>query len=141
MDTLYSILVLAASIAVWFFNSKVLCPKLIEPIRKYPYTKFEKCDPPLGSINGIGFRLFQGGRAEFSTNSEAWYLFFCFLVPLFPIGCYRATQVSSNGRSQSYKIFGHEKWRFWEVICIYISSFAWAAGVISAICLIVSFFE
>ena len=140
MNTLYSALVLIASIGVWFLNSKLIC-KLIEPIREYPYTKFEKCYPPLGTGNGIGFRLYCGGRTEFSTTSQAWYLYFCFLIPLFPIGCYRATQVSSSGRSQSYRIYGHEKWRFWEVVYIYLSSYAWVAGVISALCLIFSFFD
>lgn len=139
MDTLYSALVLIASIGVWFLNSKLIC-KLIEPMREYPYTKFEKCNPPLGSVNGIGFSLYCGGRTEFSTNSQAWYLYFCFLIPLFPIGCYRATLVSSSGRSESYRIYGHEKWRFWEVVYIYLSSYALIAGVISALCLIFSFF-
>lgn len=139
MDTLYSALVLIASIGVWFLNSKLIC-KLIEPMREYPYTKFEKCNPPLGSVNGIGFNLYCGGRTEFSTNSQAWYLYFCFLIPLFPIGCYRATLVSSSGRSESYRIYGHEKWRFWEVVYIYLSSYALVAGVISALCLIFSFF-
>ena len=141
MYTLYSALVLAASIGIWFINSKLISPKLIEPIRKYPYTKFEKCNPPLGSVNGIGFRLLRGGRTEFSTNSQAWYLFFCVIIPLFPIGCYRATQVSSNSRGQSYRIYGHEKWRFWEIVSIYISSFAWVAGIISALCMFFSFFD
>ena len=141
MDTLYCVLALVICVAVWFFNTKVICNKLVEPVRKYPFTKFEKCDPPLGSINGIGFRLFGSGRVDYSTGSEAWYLFFCFLVPLFPVGCYRATEVSSSGRSTSYRIFGHEKWRFWEVVSIYISTYTWFAGFISVICLIVSFFE
>lgn len=141
MDTLYAVISLLICIVIWFLNSKFIGNKLIEPVRKYPYTKFEKCDPPLGSINGIGFRLFCGGRADLGTSSEAWYLFFCFIIPLFPIGCYRATEVSSSGRSQSYRIYGHEKWRFWEVIYIYISSLSWFAGFISLICLIASFFE
>ena len=77
MDTLYSALVLIASIGVWFLNSKLIC-KLIEPIREYPYTKFEKCNPPLGTGNGIGFRLYCGGRTEFSTNSQACIYTFAF---------------------------------------------------------------
>ena len=141
MDTLYSAIVLLVSIGAWFLNSKIIVNKLIEPIREYPYTKFEKCNPPLGTGNGIGFRLFYGGRTDFGTSSEAWYLFFCFLIPLFPVGCYRATQVSSQRKCESYKIYGHEKWRFWEVISIYLSSYAWIAGIISFICLISSFFN
>ena len=97
-------------------NEKFLANKLIEPVRNFPYTKFEKCDPPLGTMNGIGFRLYCGGRYDYDTNSQAWYLFFCFIIPLFPIGCYRATEVSSSGKGSSYRIYGHDKWRFWEVI-------------------------
>ncbi|MDO4735776.1 MAG: hypothetical protein Q4B21_02010 [Bacteroidia bacterium] len=140
MGTLYSAIGLITCIVVWFLNSKFISDKLIEPIRKYPYTKFEKCNPPLGTMNGIGFTLYCGGRFDYNTNSQAWYLFFCFLIPLFPIGCYRATEVDSSGRGRSYKIYGHDKWRFWEVISIYISSFAWIGGVISIIALIASFF-
>lgn len=141
MSTLYSAICLVCCVGVWILNSKLISNKFVEPVRKTPYNDFEKCDPVLGSINGIGFRLFCGGRADLGTNSEAWYLFFCFLIPLFPISCYRATEVSNSGRSQSYRIFGHESWRFWEIISIYISSLSWFVGFISLICLIISFFE
>ena len=127
-------------VAVWFLNSRVLAVKLIEPYRKYPYTKFEKCDPPLGIVNGIGFNLICGGRYEAQTASDAYYLFFSFFIPLIPLGCYRSQEVSSSGRGSSYRIYGHEKWRFWEVISIYISGISWFIGFICLISFIFSFF-
>lgn len=139
MDTIYFLLGTLGCIIMWFFNLKFI-DKFIEPIRKYPYTKFKNCNPPLGTGNGIGFVLYQGGRKEFSTNSEAWYLFFCFIIPLFPVGCYRATQISS-GRRSSYKIYGHEKWKFWEVISIYLAAYSWIGGIICIIGFIASFFD
>ena len=141
MDTLYSIISIACCVVVWILNSKFIEGKLVETMRQTPYIDFQECDPPLGSINGIGFRLFCGGRTDLNTNSQAWYLFFCFIIPLFPVSCYRATHVASSGRSESYKIFGPEEWRFWEIVSIYITSFAWIVGFISVICLIVSLFE
>lgn len=140
METLYFFIGLAVCVGLWFFNEKFLANKLIEPVRNFPYTKFEKCNPPLGTMNGIGFRLYCGGRYDYDTNSQAWYLFFCFIIPLFPIGCYRATEVSSSGKGSSYRIYGHDKWRFWEVILIYLSSYAWIGGVICLIGFIASFF-
>ena len=60
---------------------------MIEPIRQWPYTKFEKCDPPLGTINGIGITLCGGwGRYDPDTNSTVYYLFFSFVIPLIPMG-------------------------------------------------------
>jgi hypothetical protein len=140
MESFYSLLGLILCVALWFFNRKILANKLIEPYRKYPYTKFEKCAPPLGTVNGIGFNLICGGRYEHQTESEAYYLFFSLLIPLIPIGCYRAKEVNSSHRGNSYRIYGHEKWRFWEVFSIYISGISWCVGFICLISLIFSFF-
>lgn len=142
MNILYPFLFLVAFVGLWFFNSKILIPKMIEPIRQWPYTKFEKCDPPLGTINGIGFTLCGGwGRYDPDTNSTVYYLFFSFFIPLIPMGCYRATQVGESGKSTQYQIYGHDKWRFWEIIAIYLSSISWVGGIISLIALIASFFD
>lgn len=141
MDILYCLLALAGFVGLWFFNDKVIVEKFIEPTRQYPYTKFEKCDPPLGTANGIGFTLYGTGRYDYNTGSTAHYLFFCFFIPLLPLGCYRAQMVGSKGRSTQYRIFGHEKWRFWEVISIYLSTYSWIGGIISIIALICTFFD
>ena len=115
---------------------------MIEPIRQWPYTKFEKCDPMLGTINGIGFSLCGGwGRYDQETNSTVYYLFFSFFIPLIPLGCYRATEVGQSGKSTHYQIYGRDKWRFWEVMAVYLSGISWIGGVVSLIALIASFFE
>lgn len=142
MEVLYCLLALAGFVGLWFLTTRFFNEKLIEPIRKWPYTKFEKCDPPLGTINGIGFSLCGGsGRFDYDTNSTAHYLFFCFFIPLIPLGCYRAQEVANSGKGSSYRIFGHEKWIFWEVIQIYLTSIAWAGGVISLICAVCAIFD
>ncbi len=109
---------------LYFLNKKILIKKFIEPTRNTPYTDFKKCNPPLWTINLIGFRLFQGGRYDYDTNSYSFYLFFCCILPLFPVRCYRATEVSDSGEGTSYMIYGHEQWRFWEIILFYISVYA-----------------
>ena len=43
MAIVYCLLAVAGFVGLWFFNSRVICDKLVEPVRKYPYTKFEKC--------------------------------------------------------------------------------------------------
>lgn len=141
MSIVYCLLAVAGFVGLWFFNSRVICDKFVEPIRKYPYTKFEKCDPPLGTMNGIGFTLYETGRLDYNTMSSAHYLFFCFIIPLFPVGCYRAQTLGSKGRSTQYRIFGHEKWRFWEVVSIYLGVYSRIGGIISIIALICSFFD
>lgn len=55
--------------------------KFIETVRKWPYTKFEKCDPMLGTINGIGLSLCGGsGRYDYSTSSTISFSVFSFLL-------------------------------------------------------------
>jgi hypothetical protein len=142
MDTVYCFLSLVAFVGLWFLNSKIIIPRMIEPIRQWPYTKFEKCDPMLGTINGIGCSLYGGwGRYDPGTNSTAYYLFFSFIIPLIPLGCYRATQVGEDGNNTQYQIYGHDKWRFWEIFAVYISSISWVGGIISLLFLIVSIFD
>lgn len=136
MNIVYCLSALAGFVGLWFFNLKVISEKLIEPTREYTYTKFKKCDPPLGTINGIGFNLYEGGRLDYATMSTAHYLFFCFIIPLFPIGCYRAQMTESSGKSTQYRIYGHDKWRFWEVVSIYLATYSWIGGIISIIALI-----
>ena len=136
MEIVYCLCCIALFVGLWFFNDKVICNKLVEPYRKYPYTKFEKCNPPLGTMNGIGFTLYEGGRFDIHTMSSSHYLFFCLLIPLFPVDCYRAQMIGSSGKSTRYKIFGHEKWRFWEVFSIYLRAYSWLGGIISVIALI-----
>ena len=142
MDILWCILALAGFIVLGVLNNRVLAPRVIKPEPGKAYTRFEKCDPPLGTFNGIGSSLYDsGGRLDFNTGSTAQYLFFCFFIPLFPCGCYRARIVGSSGKSTQYQIFGHERWSFWEFFTIYIRSIAWVGGVISVIALLVTIFN
>ena len=144
MGIVYLLLALVVSVSLWFLDKNVISKKLIESTRKYPYTKFEVCNPPLGTFNGIGFTLMRGGRHDFGTNSQAWYLFFVILfIPIFPVGCCRATQVDSSGKGNSYRIYGYEKWSIWEVLSIYINSYIYIVGVallLMLIFFIISFF-
>ena len=142
MNTVYCLIFLVAFVGLWFFNSKIIIQRLIEPVRQWPYTKFEKCDPTLGTINGIGCTLCGGwGRYDPNTNSTVYYHFFSFIIPLIPLGCYRATKIGESGNSTEYQIYGHDKWRFWEVIAVYLSSISWVGGIFSLLCLIISFFD
>lgn len=132
---------LITCIGLWFFNMHIINDKLIEQIRKYPYTKYEKCNPLLGTGNGIGFVLLNStGRYDYNSNSTAWYLFFSIIIPIIPIGCYRASEVGRKGNSTQYKIYGHEKWKFWEVVSIYLGTYTWIAGIIFIIAIICEFF-
>lgn len=141
MEQIYILLIIAASVGLWFLNEKVIVPKLVEPYSHEPYTRFEKCKPFLGTANGIGLTLGGGwGRYDAITDSSVYYLFLTIFVPLIPIACYRASEVEPGSKHRQYRIYGHEKWRFGEIVVIYISSLAWAAGSISILCLIISFF-
>ena len=145
MDTLYCLLFFVGFIGLWFINSKIIIPKMIEPLRQWPYTNFEKCDPSLGTVNGIGCTLCGGwGRYDPDTDSTVFYQFFSFIIPLIPLGCYRASevrQIRESYGSTEYRIYGHEKWNFWEVLAIYLNSISWVGGIISLLALVSSIFD
>lgn len=96
-------------------------------------------NPPLSTINTIGFNLYGDFRTDINGSSVK-YLFICLFFPLFPIGCYRARQESpmkymgrqgvAQVRETKYKIFGTEKWNIVEVLLIYIVTIAIVIGLL-----------
>lgn len=121
-------------VGLWFLNSKVVIPRLVEPFVSKPYNAFEKCNPVLSSVNGVGFTLRGGfGRYDGATDSSVYYLFFSILIPLIPIKCYRATELDAG---RQYRIYGHESWRFWEIVAVYLSTIS-GVGIIVCVLLIV----
>lgn len=99
-------------------------------------------NPPLSTINTIGFNLYGNFRADIN-GSTVKYLFFCIFFPLFPIGCYRATEGASKylGRQgvaqvtkTKYTIYGTEKWNVVEVLVIYLITIS-----LVIVCLIIYF--
>lgn len=93
----------------------------------------------MGTINGFGktlcgnlfdFRSHMSSPSDYRfhslVSSNVKYLFFTiFFIPVIPLGCYRVDtgvyhqQVSRKRQVTSYRIYGTEKWVFWEVISIY----------------------
>lgn len=140
MGILGSLVCIVGCIIVTIINFKFIFCNLIEDKRLSPFKDFRLCDPPLWIRNGIGFTLYRGGRKDMiyskcgdytkTSISYSYYLFFCILLPIFPIGCYRASEVNLPrrwGQGQSYRIYGREKWKFWEVVYIYINVLAGVA--------------
>ena len=84
---------------------------------------------PLSTINAIGFNLYGNYRFDIINGSSVKYMFFCVLLPLFPVGCYRAVEgewkrLGRQGAAQvsktKYSIYGTEKWSLVEVLIIYL---------------------
>lgn len=133
---------LALSIGLWHFNDKVIVPRLVEPYLAEPYDAYEKCSPILGSVNGIGFTLCGGyGRYDGLTGSSVYYLFFSFFIPLIPLKCYRARELDGSGRQRQYRIFGHESWRFGEIVVVYVSAIAWLGGALSVLAIFLQWLD
>lgn len=77
----------------------------------------------LSTINNIGYRFYGDFRRD-TNGSTVKYLFFCFFFPLFPIGCYRATEGPTEFHVKhddtKYIIYGTEKWNVLEILIIYL---------------------
>jgi len=97
----------------------------------------------LGTMNGIGTSLYGYFRPD--GLSYVTYEFLCFFIPLIPVGCYRVEQgMTTQGykkTSTSYRFYGSEKWRFTEVINIYLTAFGVIAMIIGGLCMIFTVFE
>lgn len=84
--------------------------------------------PSLFTLNGCG-TCFRG----FFRNQGTVYVTYQFLclmfIPIIPIGCYL---VSDEG-DDKYKVYGGTKWRFFEIIAIYLQWFGWLGVIASTI--------
>lgn len=101
----------------------------------------------LQTWNGCGLSFYGEYRVDLRNSSHARYLCFClFSIPIIPIGCYRVgmgdfQRVNYKQTVQNYKIYGSEKWRFWECVSIYIIGIATVFILIGVINLLVALFK
>lgn len=104
-------------------------------------------DVTLMQVNGTGLGFI--GEYRFDNGTHATYHFLTFFnFPIIPFGCYRVktgqfTRISRKRSTQGYTIYGTERWKFSEVLRIYVLStvaLAIFVGVISLISLICSLF-
>lgn len=97
----------------------------------------------LGTTNGIGSTLLGGFRSY--NDSLVFYDFICLIIPLFPIGCYRAVpgETSKKGKttSTSYRFYGSEKMKGLEILQIYMVSLGWLPFAFGILSMIISIFE
>ena len=87
--------------------------------------------PELSTWNLIGTTC-QGSYREVG-GTHVSYVFFTFIFPLIPFGCYRVKEGPSINphrdgavwkSSTSYSVYGSEKWNFLEVLHVYLSSWS-----------------
>ena len=89
----------------------------------------------LGTIMGIGTNLL--GFFHFRELENTWvsYSFFCFILPLFPVGCYRVRKEGSSygalGTKVEWAIFGSEKGNVLEVATIYLHFYGFLIWLVS----------
>lgn len=110
--------------------------------------RYDGKHPPniLQTWNGIGFSFYGKFRGDLKTSSYARYLCFCiFSVPIIPIGCYRVEygefqRISHKQEVQNYKVYGSEKWRFWECVSIYLLGITIVFALIGVIKLLEALF-
>lgn len=141
-NIIYYSLGILVCIGLWFLNAHIIDEKFIESRLKEPYKRFEKCDPILGTGNGIGLVLMNShARYDDYTDTTVWYLYISLFIPILPIGCYRAKEIGSKGKTTRYKIYGHEKWRFFEILSIYLSAYSFIAGFILILAIICEIFS
>ena len=71
----------------------------------------------LGRVLGIGVVII--GKWRKYADTYVGYTFFTFILPLFPIGCYRYKIVKTELNSITYNFYGSEEWSKKELFCIY----------------------
>ena len=110
--------------------------------RYKPRYNGKSTDIPLGTGNGIGLHFLGDYRHDYISDGStnvSYYFFVFFFLPIIPLGCYRiqegSTYSPSHHRSTTrYKIYGTEKWKFTEVVTIYLKTW----GALIAVLLIFS---
>lgn len=109
------------------------------------YNGIDTDKPVLYSWNNIGFSLLGDFRYDLMNNSRVKYYFFCVVIPVFPLGCYRVNEglTTDLGRKGAfresktdYTIYGTEKWSALEVLSIYLIGIAGvsAFGIVVELC-------
>ena len=121
---------LLGAIACFLFINFVIKP-ILERITKKnpPLYNGEKPDTDFESWNGIGIILLGEFRKDQQNDSIVKYSFFSLFVPLIPLQCYRVKEVYNESfgggyiqeHKSKYKIYGTEKWNFWEVCLTYLN--------------------
>lgn len=89
----------------------------------------------LFSFLGIGQRMFGAFKYREIEGTHVSYTFFCFILPLFPTGCYRVRLLSEGIRTQEWTIYGSERINSLEILNIYLQFYGLLIWVL---CLIFS---
>ena len=90
----------------------------------------------LGRVLGIGVLMI--GRWRKYADTYVGYSFIIFVLPLFPLGCYRYKIVKTDLNSITYNFYWSEEWSGKEVFCIYSYFYG---GIIWSISLIIQLFQ
>lgn len=137
-DLIIWIIILVVCIALFLINHFYVFRKISSMVLCDSDTTYKKCSPALGTGNGLGISLFEGGRYDEKTGADVYYQFITILLPIFPIGCYIAKKTGYHRQNHkkattSYQIYGTAKWNGWELLFIYLFWYCFAGGTISVI--------
>lgn len=124
-----TLLYLLITIGVYLFLLFVIEPLIKKMGKKHtPLYNLEQPDVTFETWNGIGVSLWGHYRYDDVYETVVKYAFFCIIIPIMPVGCYRLKETGHNSygggyiqeRSTKYSIYGTEKWLISEVILTYL---------------------
>jgi hypothetical protein len=99
----------------------------------------------LGMGNGVG-SIMLGGFNRMPSNGMSVtvnYVFICFILPLFPVGCYNSgvtgfSRKSYKQKSITYSITGSQPWRMLEILQIYCKWYSYGGIILGIVGMIAS---
>lgn len=150
MTFLDSILWISVAIVIKVTIEFLIVPRINKFAKYTPI--YNGINPATGfeTWNGIGVTLLGAGFRKDSLNdSEVMYAFFCVIIPLFPIDCYRVKEIGSDSfgggyiqeNTTKYKIYGKEKWQIHEIILLYITIACSFTIIIFSINILIKLYE
>lgn len=117
-------------VGIWLYSSLKNKPvAFTQPNGEHPNA--------LGTFMGIGTAMF--GAFHFRELENTWvsYTFFCFILPLFPTGCYRVRMEGSQygvlGTKTSWSVYGSEKGNVLEIVSIYLHLYGFLIWLFSVV--------
>lgn len=144
-ELIYSIINLAVVAVILALYFVIIMPRMEKFINIPPRFDGKVPNGDFGTFNGIGLCLLGDFRYDWRTQTMVKYEFLTLIVPLFPTNCYRAkiTQeysVNHKRHITKYKIYGTEKWHWFEVLSIYVMGFGGLALLVAVINLLQAIF-
>lgn len=95
---------------------------MVSEFKKWAKIKTISYEVKFGQPFVSGFEI----EPQRAIETEVYYIFFSFLhIPLIPLSCYEAAMGETNRKSHklrttSYRVYGEQKMKFIEILCIYL---------------------